>query len=121
MVCVRVCWLGVPPMAFGGLGGTPAKIVNIFCYHVSMDTTAITRIQLCKIAFYYARWIRVVNAYEKISQERCSVSEYFVSFMTEFHEVKCPDQIGRVSGCGLISIGGVLEFPQVGENSLRLL
>ena len=32
--------------------------------------------------------------------ERYSWLDYFVSFMSEFHEVKCPDQIGRVSGNG---------------------
>ena len=45
----------------------------------------------------------------------------WVSFMSEFHEVKCPEHIGRVAGNGWILIGVVLEFPQVGENSFLIL
>ena len=51
-----------------------------------------------------------------VSHERCSLLEYSVSFLTEFHEVKCPDHIGRVAGKGKILIGDALKFPQVGKS-----
>ena len=51
-----------------------------------------------------------------VSHERCSLPEYSVSFMTEFHEVKCPDHMGRVAGFGKILIRVALEFPQVGNS-----
>ena len=35
-----------------------------------------------------------------VSHERCSLPHYSVSFMSEFHEVKCPDHNGRVAGNG---------------------
>ena len=35
-----------------------------------------------------------------VSLERCSSPDYSVSFMSEFHEVKCPEHIGRVAGNG---------------------
>ena len=35
-----------------------------------------------------------------VSHERCSLPDYSVSFMSEFHEVKCPEHIGRVAGNG---------------------
>ena len=35
-----------------------------------------------------------------VSHERRSLAEYSVSFMTEFHEVKCPDHIGGSRGTG---------------------
>ena len=38
--------------------------------------------------------------------------------MSEFHEVKCPDHIGRVAGNGWILIGVVLELPPGGGELL---
>ena len=43
--------------------------------------------------------------------------------MSEFHEVKCPEQIGRVSGYGRFPSILIIEFPPpwVGEVSVTML
>ena len=37
--------------------------------------------------------------------------EYSVSFLSEFHEVKCPDEMGWVAGCGRCACDDLKELP----------
>ena len=47
------------------------------------------------------------------SHPKC-LSDDSVSFMSEFHEVWCPDGIGWVSGCGHFHIDDRKSFPKEG-------
>ena len=66
-----------------------------------METiTAITINNVVTAAFSLACRLRGSHLGTNVSHERCSLPDYSVSFMSEFHEVKCPDHIGRVAGNG---------------------
>ena len=54
-----------------------------------------------------------------ITHAKVVVPDCSVSFMAEFHEVWCPEDIGRVAGFGISRSGLVLSLPPtyVGEES----
>ena len=54
-----------------------------------------------------------LNPFSVESHPKC-LSDDSVSFMSEFHEVWCPDGIGWVSGCGHFHIDDRKSFPKEG-------
>ena len=87
----------VPPCLFSRVGGTPVVLrVLAQKYNLSLSLS----LSLSLFPFWVCGGTHAFFD-----------TGYSVSFMTEFHEVECPDPIGRVAGSGRIASGQIFKFP----------